>query len=70
VAGKRTLIFRDFDDSLTARIKHEAKLRRMTVNQFWLHILEMTLNPPGKGIRCKHQATKARASNIEGRLTL
>jgi hypothetical protein len=48
---KITLIVRNFDDTLMARIKLEAKARRITVNQFWIQVLEARLTPLRKSLK-------------------
>ena len=62
---KRTLIVRNFDDTLMARIKQEAKAQRISVNQLWIQTLEATLTPLRKSLKpssCKRQIAKARSA--------
>ena len=77
MADKRTLIVRDFDDSLAARIACEARARRNAVNQFLRQTLEATLNPPrkslsplmlGKGLHRKPRAARTRPAEVEARV--
>ena len=61
---KRTLIVRNFDDTLMGRIKLEAKAQRISVNQFWLRVLKAKLTPLRKSLKplgCKPLTAKARA---------
>lgn len=66
---KQILIVRDFDDTLMARIKLEARAQRIAVNQFWIQVQEATLTPSRKSLKPlgrKHRIGSVRSAGGQG----
>ncbi len=54
-----TLIIRDLDDQLSAKLKREAKKRDLSVNRFLHQLIESALRAPQKG-EFEHECLRPR----------